>query len=277
MAMKRSLRKSLGTILGSSSGDSIVFSTVIVSSVILMIAIVTASVANNLLELQMQASEFENAKTGMRLLADLITDVGLRHGSGGSVRFNARAGGFNVENTKENLEVKYSIDGNPDEPLFNVPSLVTLSFRGGSAMSTYEDTLIGNRSLYIINFSSAPLACLWTEQKNGAWIKLNYSRVRVIQSGIVNIDGTDYNYVDITFIKLVPGTYLGSYPPTLNVKVQNLGVTVSSVNTNAPSITIKVYINGVQKDETTIKASNSNKIILTVTIAEVSISLAGGG
>ncbi|MBS7610506.1 hypothetical protein KEJ19_08165 [Candidatus Bathyarchaeota archaeon] len=272
MPSKRSLRKPLRGALRSPSGDSIVFSTVIVSSVILMIAIVTASVANNVLELQMQAAEFENAKTGMRLLADLITDVGLRHGSGGSVRFNARAGGFNVERIETKLQVNYSKNNDMLE-LFNVPSLVTLSFRGGRAMSTYKDTLIGNECL-IVTAASMPLGYLWTEQRNGAWIRLNFNRVRILESGIVNINGENYNYVDITFIQLEPGTYLGSYPPTLNVKVQNLGVTVFSVNTNSNNIIIKVDIGG--KNETTL-IQTQYPIILTVTIARVSISLAGGG
>lgn len=268
MVRKGSLRKALI----SRSGDSIAFSTVIVSSAILMIAIVTASVANNVLELQMQATEFENSKMGMRLLADLIMDVGLRHGSGGSVRFNARTGGFNVEKTGKTFRVRYSKNGNY-EPLFNVPSCVSFSFRGGSAMSTYDDTLIGNSRL-IITAPSIPLAHLWTEQKNGAWIRLDFNRIRVVESGIVNINGENYAYVDVVFIQLEPGTYYGFYPPSLNVKVQNLGVNVFSVNTHSNSIGIEVSL-GDTKEETSI--TSQYNIILTVTIAKVSISLAGGG
>jgi|GEM_PF-2557713 hypothetical protein len=267
------LRRGLRGAWRSRSGDSIVFSTIIVSSVIFMIAIITASVANNVLELQMQATEFENAKMGMRLLSELITDVGLRHGSGGSVRFNVRAGGFNVEKTEENFAVNYTTDGQSYE-LFNVPSLITLSFRGGSGMSTYNDVLIGEDSL-ILKSVSTPLGYLWTEQKNGAWIRLNFNRIRIVESGIVNIGGENYYMVDIVFIRLEPGTYLGSYPPTLNVKVQNLGVTVTSYSTNKDQITIKVIKEGSVPEELQIK--KECPIILTVTIAKVSISLAGGG
>lgn len=279
MAGKRRLRKPLRIVLKSPSGASIVFSTVIVSSVILMIAIVTASVANNVLELQMQAAEFENAKMGMRLLEELITDVGLRHGSGGSVRFNARAGGFNVNVVERKFTVQWkssSDNSYQNIPELDFPSLVNLSFRGGSLMSTYDSNLAGSPDLFIEDPSSS-LGYLRTEQKNGAWIRLDFNRIRIIRSGTVSMNGQRYFYVGITFIRLIPGSYGGSYPPTLNVKVQNLGIEVASKNTYSNSIKIRILIGGQESSEYEIASGEDIPIVLTVTVAKVSVSLTGGG
>ncbi|MEM2960596.1 MAG: hypothetical protein QXU67_03220 [Candidatus Bathyarchaeia archaeon] len=252
-----------------------------------MIAMITAYAANNVLELQMQAAEFDNAKTGMRLLMDVITDVGLRHGSGSSVRFNSRAGRFNViemSNGMKKIYLKVELIAGEEritlidtsetlEPLLNI------TYGGGTYMSTLSPLNIGTNDLKVES-TSMPLGWLRTRQENGAWIKLDFNRVRIIPSGIVNIAGTNYYCLDIAFIQMIKGDFSGAYPPTLNVKVQNVGIDIDTVMTEESTIKIKVSFitedSVIITEESDYSSQNSEPIVVNITKAMVSISITGG-
>jgi hypothetical protein len=86
-------------------GISPVISTIIISATLLIILVIASFFATNMLELQMANTEFEQAKTNMMLLDEVIQDVALRPGSGGHVRFNQRSGGINVIQDAETLKI----------------------------------------------------------------------------------------------------------------------------------------------------------------------------
>lgn len=86
-------------------GISPVISTIIISGTLLVILVIASFVATNLLELQVANTEFEQAKTSMLLLDEVIQDVALRPGSGGYVQFNQRSGGINVIQSTETLRI----------------------------------------------------------------------------------------------------------------------------------------------------------------------------
>src|SRR3990170_104866 len=85
---------------------STVITTIILSAVLLGILVVASFVAVNILDMQMASTEFEQAKTNMLLLNDIIQDVSLRRGSGGYVQFNQRTGGIGIASTTENINVR---------------------------------------------------------------------------------------------------------------------------------------------------------------------------
>lgn len=61
--------------------------------------------ATNVLEIQMTSTEFEQAKTNMLLLDDVVGDVSLRQGSGGYVQFNQRSGGIGISQDVETIKI----------------------------------------------------------------------------------------------------------------------------------------------------------------------------
>ena len=85
---------------------STVITTIILSAVLLGILVVASFVAVNILDMQMASTEFEQAKTNMLLLNDIIQDVSLRRGSGGYVQFNQRTGGIGIASATENINVR---------------------------------------------------------------------------------------------------------------------------------------------------------------------------
>ena len=79
-----------------------IISTIIITSVLLTILVIASFVSTNILDLQIAGAEFEQAKTNMVLLDQVIQDVALRPGSSSYVQFNQRTGGIGVyENTEK--------------------------------------------------------------------------------------------------------------------------------------------------------------------------------
>ncbi|MEM2905543.1 MAG: hypothetical protein QW057_07275 [Candidatus Bathyarchaeia archaeon] len=273
---RRGARRAASRLARSKAGISIAVSAVIISAAILSITFIAAYVSANVLEMQMQSTEFEQAKMNMQTLNEIIQDVGLKHGSGGSVRFNARAGGINFlrNSTAFNVTIDSDKGGVPDWLALNYSS-GSLQYRGGSLTGTY-DVNITNPTGLIVTRASDPLGYLRVEQRGGPWIKADYYRVRVINAGVVDV-GTlgKYQFVDVTFIRLENGTFGGS--GTQNVKVQNLAIDVTTKsylrNQDYNSkITIIVKF-GALTDTMDIDAPSVAGIALTVTVARVMISI----
>jgi len=369
-----------------SSGISPVISTIIISGTLLIILVIASFVSANVLELQVASTEFEQAKTNMMLLDEVIEDVSLRRGSGGYVQFNQRSGGIgitddvktikilgpsrrtNVTNSpaattptsggwtnvtgaygdgsgfaytstdsakqsyggygftipagsnitkvrvrldawtegNEKIKLYVSTDGNlswlattwtsdtlpttettywvdvttwtnwtlakindnkiwtrvehvvsggssqtnldwipvevtydpPLSTIYESPPLVSLVYRGGSKASGADMTLRGNNSLNV-SMTNA-LSYLRVETGNGVQIKLDYNRVRMVETGTLVVGSTLHNFIEITFLRLVRGNTGGS--GTVNVKAQNIDVDTSCTIYDGGDITIQVQL-----------------------------------
>ncbi len=85
---------------------STIITTIILSAVLLGILVVASFVASNILDMEMANTEFEQAKTNMLLLNDVIQDVSLRQSSGGYVQFNQRTGGIGIASIVDSINVQ---------------------------------------------------------------------------------------------------------------------------------------------------------------------------
>lgn len=200
--------KGLKTMTGERAVSPVI-STVIITATLLIILVVASFIATSMLEIQIQNSEFEQAKTAMLLLDKTIIDVSLRPGAAGSVQFNQRSGGIGLyKGGVINISIVSSLGVNS----ITVGSYV-VKYRGGSMVSTAEANLTELGGLLVD--MSKPLGYVRIEVGGGAWIVLDYNRVRVIEN-------RDLKTVDIYLISLKPGTFRGS--GTVTVRVQNKGV-----------------------------------------------------
>ncbi|MEM1625311.1 MAG: hypothetical protein QXL08_08660, partial [Candidatus Nezhaarchaeales archaeon] len=77
-------------------GLSTIVSTVIMTATLLLIFFIAFYFATDMLEIQVQNSEFEQAKTAMKILDKTIADVALRPGAASSIPFNQRSGGIGL-------------------------------------------------------------------------------------------------------------------------------------------------------------------------------------
>ena len=98
-------KKSFGGALRGRKGISPVVSTIIISAILLIILVIASFVSTNILEMQVTNSEFEQAKSSMLALNQVIQDVALRPGSGSYLQFNQRSGGIGVYDNQERLKV----------------------------------------------------------------------------------------------------------------------------------------------------------------------------
>jgi len=104
-----------------SRGISPVISTIIISGTLLIILVIASFVSANVLELQIASTEFEQAKTNMILLDQVIQDVAMRRGAGGYVQFNQRSGGINIIQHTETIQI---FGPGEQTPIINNPSSV---------------------------------------------------------------------------------------------------------------------------------------------------------
>lgn len=185
-----------------------VISTVIITATLLVILVISSFIATNLLEVQIQNTEFEQAKTNMMLLNNLIADVALRQGAASSIKFNQRAGGLGIYPAQAGIEILagstrlYPFKGNEE--------FYIVKYRGGSRVSTSPAILAGPSNPEKLSVDmTEPMGLVKVEVGNGAWIVLDYLRVRVVQNA-----GATHIFV----IRLEPEQLGGSGTVTVNVR-----------------------------------------------------------
>lgn len=214
-------------------GLSPIISTVLITATLLVILVVAFYLAVTLLAIQVQSSEFEQAKTAMMILDRTIADVALRPGAASSVTFNQRTGGVGIY---EGGMVSIKIYSNSTLNQTIERNSYVIKYRGGSMVSTAEMDFTKPESL-IVN-ASKPLGYVRVEVRNGVWVALDYNRVRVT----VN----DVGIMDIYFIRLVPGTTWGS--GTVTVRVQNIFTNVTTI-TFDPCSYVRIYFEADNRGE----------------------------
>ncbi len=89
-------------------GVSPVVSTVIITAILLIILVIASFVSTNILEMQVTNTEFEQAKSNMLALNQVIQDVALRPGSGSYLQFNQRSGGIGVYQSTDEIQISTS-------------------------------------------------------------------------------------------------------------------------------------------------------------------------
>lgn len=253
-------------------GVSTIISVVIITATLMIILVVASFFATNLLEIQMQSSEFEQAKTTMLLLDKTIMDVSLRHGAVSSMQFSQRSGGIGLYRGDP---INITIFAGSNKIWNNTIDTYIVKYRGGSLVSATETNLtnpggliVGNIKTEVENGGFGTLGHVRVKIENGAWIVLDYNRVRVtINKGL----GT----MDIYLVCLEPGTFGGS--GTATIRVQNArtnvdALTVPTGQSNEISLVVHVAVGGLEeRSECTFSGVQSVRIRVIVVYIRVSI------
>jgi hypothetical protein len=253
-----------------------VISTVIITSVLLVILVVASYVSLNILSNQMASTEFDLAKSNMLLLDTTVQDVSLRLGAGGYVQFNERTGGIGLINlTADSLSITATGGGTINSMIFN--GLVQFTYSGGSLASAAVDPSIGytplrgNLSFAYVNMSQG-LGFLRLEQNNGAKIKLDYDRVRITSTGLID---SETNLIHVNFIHLIKGETSGS--GTVNVQVQNVQsktATWQFPNTGTVSFTVEHYTSPNPVSATyTVTESRASRTVVIFSETQIRVSI----
>jgi hypothetical protein len=260
--------------------ESIVISALIISGAVLVVTAVAAFLATNILELQSQHAEFEQGKANMGILSEIVEDVGVKPGAGSLIRFNQRTGGLGY--VVESRPLMLSISNATTADLMTLSSSpMNMTYKAGRLVGTFNSTVKGKDDLAITGLSS-PLALLKQQQANGAWLQLDFNRVRIVDESIVNVGGNQYYVVTISFFNVTPGVFRGS--DSLDVKVQNTGVNsptqfnyyhhdASTLSSNPNVVTITLSYGGITESAPAItQPSNTRGIIVLVTVSNLELS-----
>lgn len=246
-------------------GISNVISTIILTGIMLTILLVASFVSLNILNAQLVSTEFEQAKSNMFLLDTTVQDVSLRPGAGGFVQFNEREGGIGLINqTADSLSINATGGGKTNSSSFN--GLIQFIYTGGSLATaavnsiTGYTSLRGDRSYAYVNMTQG-LGFLRLEQDNGAKIKLDYDRVRIVSTGLID---SQTNLVQVTFIHLIKGITSGS--GTVNVQVQNIQTNTTTWEFSSGTVLFTVVHNTTPQPVITTCSVNQAGATQTVVI-----------
>jgi hypothetical protein len=251
-----------------------VISTIILSGILLTILVVASFVSLNILGAQMTSTEFDQAKSNMLLLDSTIQDVSLRPGAGGYVQFNEREGGIGISTTTDSLTVT-ATDGQTTQSTPTYTSLVQLVYSGGTSASAAVTSAAGYTSLrgdpattYVT--LTQGLGALRLQQDDGAKIKLDYNRVRIVSTGLIDSQGT--NLVQITFIHLLKGEINGA-SGSVNIMVQNSNTNPTTWTFENAAVDVTIHQNANTQTYTVTPPVGALRTIVVFSEISVTVSI----
>lgn len=225
---------------------SAVISSVILTSAVLVITLIAQYVSLTILAQQSQDQEFDQMKNNIMLFSEVVEDVATKPGTSGYLRFNLITAkpSFTLSKT-----VSISVDS-----LGTVLQGKTrmLEILGGSLVGVAGQQTISGSDNYILTSLSSRLGRAYTNQSKGAWVVMDFLRMRVTYHGSFFFYDTGdghsgyLNVVEISFINMSFGTIRGG-SGVLNMKAQNTKLSVISYKTTANSLTISFLIDGQTK------------------------------
>jgi hypothetical protein len=210
----------------------------------------------------------------MQLLDSNIQDVALRPGAGSYVQFNEREGGIGMAATANSLSIT-ATDGQTTHSARPFNNLIHLVYSGGTSASAAVDPATGYTNLRgdpdsVYVTSTQNIGSLMLAQDNGAKIKLDYDRVRIVSAGLVDSAGT--NLIQVTFIHLVKGEITAD-AGAVNVMVQQVDSNPLTWTFAGTEVGISVSQNGEPQIWTASPPQGAQRtvVVFSEVVIEVSI------
>ncbi len=266
-------------------GVSEVVATVMLVTVTLGMIVGGVFFAQLNLSMQAQATEFENGKAGMISLAQMIESMSLVKGEAGYVRFAVSSGGLSLVPGTEKLNI--TITDEKDGSLTVFEDTVNLpKFRGGGGVASLDFQILKGVSnalptdyLIVSPGRSAPLGWVYLKREQGAWIIMDFGRVRVVPSGTIRVtkdNGLNWepvNVVEITYVRIIYGSFSGTDVYNVCARVKNVATRVIRLP-DSTSITVSVK-RGPYSDAYSIPDQGGNGTIIFLNIVDVELSIGG--
>ncbi|MBO3804075.1 MAG: hypothetical protein JTT11_09470 [Candidatus Brockarchaeota archaeon] len=233
-------------------GASVLISALVVSSTTLTITVAALMFSDNLLRIQLDVSEFEQARNVLMTLADMIEDVSANPLSAHYVRFNVRTSRPCFMDDYSTISV--TVEGLP-EPVVQGKSGV-IKVEGGPYVGTVEKKVLLGEDRLIVGDISEPLAALFEEQNEGARLWLDYLRVRVTSLGcFYYYDAGNglrgyLNAVRIAYVNLTVGKTIGTGP--VDIVARSVSTRLSTVIIQNNNVTVRVTVDGDRTEEITL-------------------------
>ena len=272
------------------SGVAPAITTVILVATTLAIAISAAAFAYNMLELQTQTAEYENGKSTMVSLAEMIEGLAFARGSAAYTTFYMSTGG--LELTRGTASITVNVAGSQ---ILGPAPVNVIKLRGGSFVASPDYQILrgdpskeANESLIMHSGTSAiePLGWVYAMRQAGAWVIDDFGRVRVVFSGTNNysINGISwklYNVVELIYINTTFGSFSGTNTIDVTTKVTRANTSYYKLD-GVTSVTV-IVTRGAASESYSVPSPSTFKgvpvagTIVMLSVVDVQVSLAQGG
>jgi len=244
-----------------SEGVSEVIGNLVIASTIILITIISTSVAMNFIEIQAAQAEFEGIKDSMLILADIIEEVGSRVYSSGYVKFNCRYG--RVDFLKDDTHIEVFLNSSKIVDVYTS----SLRYTCGVRFSVSEEYVRGEGSGIFMDEFSHLVTVKLASTSGFPSIILRGGCVRVVDKGELYLRSRGFNVTvyELVLVRVRVGLTVGS--DSINVKAYGKGVTLNTLFIEKPS-SIELFVDGLKVDCKSITAP----AVLNVAIVEVEIS-----
>jgi len=262
----------------SNLGTSLVLEAVILTSVLCIIVFAASSLANEAINGKMENAQFDQAKNVILALDEMIKRIVYRPESLGRVETSFWTTHPHFIETEENMNVAVWASGQKELEVTVPVNIVKV--KGGERASVAADRdLVGDGSLLLINIT-ASLGRVQEYQSGGAWVALDYSRVRCTYTGIMQYyNGTDYepcNLVEIIAINMIFGDLEAQEQASFIVKNQGSSPIQKEIS-KGTNPTIIVQKSGVQETRTLAELGGdpNYKSLVNLVVVNIEISISG--
>ena len=257
-------------------------SAIIITAVTVALVLAAFFYAYQVLDRQRGMSEFEIAQKSILAFNDALENVAWKLGAVRSTRFSIQYGYLQLIPSNNSITLRATVNG-------AWQSLSNATFPGSTGiikywLSTnyvtfdpnYESYILGNSSSVLSGSTESYGRSAIRQQTGWVTITLDY-RVRTMRTAVINVAGTDTNYVDIWVIKLsmlVPNAW--SYIHDFSLQAKTLSVKTASyrftgVSNQTTSVSVQIGTNPAQQVPITLVVPGS--VVYNVVTADVQVNV----
>ncbi len=259
----RSIRKN-------QAASSPAVSIVIITAATVVLVLVAGTYANQVLERQQAASEFDTVQNSILAFDDAVRDIAWDNGASRSIRFTTKYGDVRPISGNKTFEITTSeFSGFPTITTSVVKySILSNYLTIGTGYSSY---ILGDESPVVSSLTDSLGQALVKQEKGFATIGFNY-RVRVYREGpSVVVDSKSINYVNIMVIRLNCNNSSVGYDD-FELVAKNVGLSTTSYGPfPVGEGTVSVVSDGVQ--ESVQLDLDAEQVMFNLIIADVQVSI----
>jgi len=275
---------------GHNRAVSYTVSALIITATTVVLVLVAFLYAYQILDRQRGMSEFEVVKKSFLAFNDALENVAWKPGGSRSTRFTAEYGYLRLYPNANNISISATVNGQPkplsDGTFPGSTGLIKywLSTNYVSFDPTYQSYILGNSSSVISGNSDSYGRAVIKQETGWVTITLDY-RVRVMRTAVIQVNGTQTNYVDIWVIKLsiltdktkpMSQQPQWSYIHDFDLTARTLSVRTASknfINVSNQTTWVSVQIGTAPAQQVPITLVVPGQVVFNVVVADVQVNV----
>jgi hypothetical protein len=248
----------------------------------MVVIIVTASFyANDVLSFNVESVQFDQAVNAVLSLERIAQKIMFKPQSIGSVKTSFVTTDPHVDQQEEPLVILIR----NETTSIPIASILVKSFKvqGGERVGvSFSQYYVGNSSLLLVGLDGS-ISCIQKYQDQGAWVSLDYGRIRCVYCGEMNYyNGTNpvpvkRNVIEITAIRLSSGEI--SPLDRSRIILKNTGIQTQQIEHGTGDFDIMVQFSG-DEDSVSLTGLGGNanlSTLINLSIIDLEITVLGGG